>query len=359
MEDERIARTILSALLQKDIVKVEVRPHEYSSNKRDTLSVFRIDFGATIRESNGSEHLILIELQKTWLPTETLRFRQYLGVQYENPANIIADSDDQHALPMVAVYLLGHKVGDIEEPVLYVHHRTYDYEGKVVTKGLPDPFVDSLTHDSIIVQIPRLHGKINNRLDEILSIFDQTRKDSRNQQMLNIDDTQYPDDDVEMQHILRRLLMAATNAEMRMDMNVEDEYFSIIEKRDTEIMQRDRRIAEQNVEIAAKDEQLNQKDEQLSQKDEQLSQKDEQLSQKDEQLNQKDKQLSQKDKQLNQKNEQLNQKNEQLNQKNEQLNQKNEQLLASIRLLLQAGMTVDEIVGKLNISKDFVISVQH
>lgn len=33
MEDERIARTILSALLQKDIIRVEVRPHEYSNNK--------------------------------------------------------------------------------------------------------------------------------------------------------------------------------------------------------------------------------------------------------------------------------------------------------------------------------------
>ena len=277
MEDERIARTILSALLQKDIIHVEVRPHEYSSSKRDTLSVFRIDFGATIRKEDGEEQLILIELQKTWLPTETLRFRQYLGVQYENPRNIVEGSADQHAIPMVAVYLLGHKVGDIEEPVLYVRHQSFDYDGQVVTKGLPNPFIDSLTHESIIVQIPRLHGKINNRLDEVLSIFDQTRKDSCNQQMLHIDDSLYPDDDVEMQHILRRLLMAATNAEMRMDMNVEDEYFSIIEKRDTEIMQCNRRIAEQNVEIANKDQQLSQKDEQLSQKDEQLSQKDEQL----------------------------------------------------------------------------------
>lgn len=309
MEDERIARTILSALLQENIIKVEIRPHEYSNNKRDALSVFRIDFGATIRKDDGSEHLILIELQKTWLPTETLRFRQYLGVQYENPHNIVSDSDDQHALPMVAVYLLGHKVGDIEEPVLYVKHQTYDYSGKVVTKGLPNPFVDSLTHDSIIVQIPRLHGKINNRLDEVLSIFDQTQKDEQNQQMLNIDDSQYPEDDIEMQHIIRRLLMAATNAEMRMDMNVEDEYFSIIEKRDTEILQRDRRIAEQNVEIAAKAKELSQKAKELSQKDEQLSQKDEQLSQKDEQLR------------------------------------------MSVRLLLESGLSIEDIASKLNIDK--------
>ena len=44
MEDERIARTILSALLKMDVVAVEVRPHEYANSHRDTLSVFRIDF---------------------------------------------------------------------------------------------------------------------------------------------------------------------------------------------------------------------------------------------------------------------------------------------------------------------------
>ena len=288
MEDERIARTILSALLKADITHVEVRPHEYVSDKRDTLSVFRIDFGATIRETDGSEHLVLIELQKTWLPTETLRFRQYLGVQYENPRNIIDDGTGQHGIPMVCVYLLGHKVGEIEEPVLYVRHQSYDYNGVPVTKGLPDPFVDSLTHDSIIVQIPRLHGQINNRLDKVLSIFDQTRKDPENQQMLTLDDNQYPEDDVEMQRILRRLLMATTNADMRMDMNVEDEYYSIIESRDTEIMMRNRELAAANAQLKQKDAQLEQKDAQLEQKDAQLEQKDAQLEQKDAQLEQKD-----------------------------------------------------------------------
>ena len=265
MEDERIARTILSALLKRDIVKVDVRPHEYSNNKRETLSVFRIDFAATVREADGKEQVILIELQKTWLPTETLRFRQYLGVQYENPKNIVTESKDQHALPMVAVYLLGHCVGDIEEPVIYVHHNVYDYNEQPVTKGIPDAFVDSLTHDSIIVQIPRLHGIINNRLDEVLSIFDQNRINSENQHVLDLDDSVYAEDDIEMQRILRRLLMAASDVEMRMDMNVEDEYFSIIESRDTDIMIKTRELAEKTVLLNEKDAQLEQKDAQLEQ----------------------------------------------------------------------------------------------
>ena len=266
MEDERIARTILSALLKVDVIAVEVRPHEYSDDNRDTLSVFRIDFGATIREQDGSEKLILIELQKTWLETETLHFRQYLGVQYSNKKNMV---DGDSALPMVAVYLLGHKVGDIEEPVLYVSHQAHDYDDNVVTKGLPNAFVDSLTHDSIIVQIPRLHGRINNRLDMVLSIFDQTRQDENDSRLLQIDDATYRDDQ-EMERILHRLTMAAADADMRHKMNVEDGYFSAIEKRDTEILMREKQLAEQKTQLAERDTQLAEQKTQLAEKDSML-----------------------------------------------------------------------------------------
>ena len=263
MEDERIARTILSALLKRDIVKVEVRPHEYSNTKSKTLSIFRIDFAATIRETDGSEHLVLIEIQKTWLPTETLRFRQYLGVHYENPKNIVEGSKDHHALPMVAVYLLGHKVGDIEEPVVYVRHQAYDYNEQPVTRGIPNPFIESLTHDSIIVQIPRLHGKINNRLDEVLSFFDQSRQDANNQHFLNIDDSSYAEDDLEIQRILRKLLIAAADTDIRMDMNVEDEYFSVIESQETKLLLKDEQIKEKSAQLEKKDEQIKEQSAQI------------------------------------------------------------------------------------------------
>ena len=35
MEDERVAKTILSALLKRDVVEVEVRKHEYTNGSRD------------------------------------------------------------------------------------------------------------------------------------------------------------------------------------------------------------------------------------------------------------------------------------------------------------------------------------
>ncbi len=249
MEDERITKTILSALLKREVVKVEMRKHEYSNGSRDKISMFRIDFGAQVMQDDGSTKLILIELQKTWLETETLRFRQYLGAQYADPDNIMKDDNPEgYGIPMVTVYLLGHRVGDIEEPVLYVHHKSFDYDGREVTKGMPDPFVDSLVHDSIIVQIPLLRGSVNNRLEEVLSVFDQSHKDRFNRQMLNFEEGAFAGDS-EMQHILHRLLAAASDSKLRHDMNVEDEYFSAIENRDTAIMLRDQKIEEQDQRI--------------------------------------------------------------------------------------------------------------
>ena len=245
MEDERIAKTLLSALLKKEVVAVEMRRNEYTNGVRDNISMFRIDFGAHVKEPDGTIRLVLIKLQKTWLETETLRFRQYLGAQYSNPENVPSENNkDGYAIPMVAIYLLGHRVGDINVPVLYVKHKAYDYDGNVVTDGIPDPFVESLIHDSIIVQIPLLHGQVNNRLEKVLSVFDQSQKNGSDRHVLNVNDSPFDDDD-DMQYLLRRLLMAAANAQLRQEMNVEDEYFKALEDRDTALMIKDKKLAEQ------------------------------------------------------------------------------------------------------------------
>lgn len=290
MEDERIAKTILSALLKKEVVGVKMRPHEYVNTTRDTLSMFRIDFAANVREDDGSEHLILVELQKTWLDTETLRFRQYLGAQYSNKDNIQEDCKKGYAIPMVAVYLLGHRVGDIEEPVIYVNHNSYDYNGNVVTKGIPDPFVDSLVHNSIIVQIPLLRGRINNHLEKVLSVFDQSNMYADETQLLTIDETRY-EDDADMMYILHRLTAAAADPMMRQDMNVEDEYFSTIEDLDTQVMKQKKQLSEQKDKLAEQDKQLAEQDKQLAEQDKQLIERKKQLAESQKQLEAKDIQI--------------------------------------------------------------------
>ena len=261
MEDERVAKMLLSALLKKEIVELQMRQHEYTSVMQSRISLFRMDFSAKIKEPDGKEHLVLIELQKTWLATETLRFRQYLGTQYLNKATMRTDNTC-YGLPIISIYILGHILGDLREPVVYVRRRYLDYDDRVIDQK--DPFIESLTHDSIIVQIPYLKGRTKTRLERLLNVFDQDYQVDDNEHLLEIDEDIFIGEE---QLVITRLLKAGVAPDVRRAMEVEDEILSEIEARDTLLMQ--------------KDQQLERKDQQLEQKDQQLEQKDQQLEQKD------------------------------------------------------------------------------
>ena len=255
MEDDRIAKTILAALLKKKVIDVKIRRNEYANlTRRESISMFRIDFAATVLDEDNKPHLMLIELQKTWLPTETLRFRRYLALQYNNEENMLKEEHEKYAIPMVAIYLLGHCIGKIEEPVIYVNHHAYTYDGKKVEEGIPDPFVESLQHDSIIVQIPLLHGRVNNRLEKVLCLFDQTNV-ADNKKVIKVDDKQFEGDN-DMEYIVRRLQSAAADPDMRYQMNAEDEFFKELEARDSLIMEKDGQLKEKDGQLKEKDEML-------------------------------------------------------------------------------------------------------
>ena len=255
MEDDRIAKTILTALLKRKVIDVKIRRNEYANlTRRESISMFRIDFAATVLDEDNQPHLMLIELQKTWLPTETLRFRRYLALQYNNEENMLKEEHEKYAIPMVAIYLLGHCIGKIEEPVIYVNHHAYTYDGKKVEEGIPDPFVESLQHDSIIVQIPLLHGRVNNRLEKVLCLFDQTNV-ADNKKVIKVDDKQFEGDN-DMEYIVRRLQSAAADPDMRYQMNAEDEFFKELEARDSLIMEKDGQLKEKDGQLKEKDEML-------------------------------------------------------------------------------------------------------
>ena len=106
-------------------------------------------------------------------------------------------------------------------------------------------------------------------------VFKYLMDDPRIARML-VDERLYSDDQ-DMSLILHRLTMAAADASVRHSMNVEDEYFSAIERRDTELMLKDKQLAEKNVLLAEKNVLLAEKDGQLAEKDGQLAEKDGQL----------------------------------------------------------------------------------
>ena len=291
MDDERIAKTVLSALLKKEVLSVEMRKHEHPNITRDKLSMFRIDFAARVREDDGSIQLILIELQKTWVDTETLRFRRYLAAQYNAEENIQKQGENQgYALPMVAVYLLGHRVGDIDKPVVYVGHKALDYDGKEVENGENDPFISSLIHDSIIVQIPLLHGKINNRLDKVLSVFDQSQRTEESQQIINLEENLYKDDP-EMMQIIHRLSLATMSAEVRQEMNDEDEFFAVIEARDTQMMKQKKIISEQLDKITEQQDRITEQQDRITEQQDRITEQQDRITEQQDRITEQNAQI--------------------------------------------------------------------
>ena len=55
LEDVRVARIILSALLKQEVLSVEPRAHEYTGKRRHDLSMYRVDFAARVRQDDGTE----------------------------------------------------------------------------------------------------------------------------------------------------------------------------------------------------------------------------------------------------------------------------------------------------------------
>ena len=352
MEDERIARTILSALLKQEVVEVHMRNNEYNDKLSDNLSIYRIDFGATVIDDKGRRQTILIEVQKTWVETEVLRFRKYLGFQYGHESNMTGSGRSIHALPMVAIYLLGHKVGKIKAPVVYVNHDVYDYDGNLVVGGIDDPFVESLTHNSSIVQIPRLHGKVNNRLDKVLSIFDQSLRDGKTSHTIDIDADAYIEDS-DMQPIIRRLEEAAADSKVRRKMDVEDEFFSVLKSRDTEIMIKDMQLAEKTVAVKEMTDKFNMTKEELGKAEEKLGKAEEQWAQAEEQRVQAEEQRAQAEEQRAQAEEKLGKAEEQRAQAEEQRAQAEERaermMRSSVIAFLRQKMPVEDIANILGI----------
>ena len=270
--NEKVAKILLSALLKKNVVKVVQLNNEYNLPVSDDLSICRIDFGATVSEEitlpdgkvEVKESVITIELQKVYLPSEILRFRQYTGTHYCNPNMVHPvkyDTVREAADPMISVYILGHKLDVINECVCYISREYRDYNGKKL--DVLDPFAESLTHDSIIVQVPLLpNDHIRNRAEELLQVINQSKQTS-DRHFLSIDEDRYSGDE-EMQEVIRTLKGAACDSDIRRTMQLEDEILGELKNKDLTIRMQAEQLAEQKEQLAEQKEQLAEQKKQLA-----------------------------------------------------------------------------------------------
>jgi hypothetical protein len=189
MENEKVAKFFISTLLDEIVETIEVKPQEYTYEgefdfndpkdvekyenrirERHSIWVYRLDFIATIKTETGEYKKVLIEIQKAKNQIDLMRFRNYLAEQYKKEDII---NNQKVVLPITTIYILGFKLPEIETPCLKVERNYKDLTNKTTLLNKSD-FVEKLTHDSFIVQVERITGRYQTRLDKLLSIFEQT-----------------------------------------------------------------------------------------------------------------------------------------------------------------------------------------
>ena len=275
MENERVAKFFIGTLLEEQIETVEVKPQEFTyTDELAGLAVFRLDFIATIKTENGDYKKILIEIQKAKNHIDLMRFRRYLGEQYKKEDKL---NDDNNALPITTIYILGFKLPEIESACIKVERNYRDLVDKKIIDKKSD-FVEKLTHDSFIVQVDRITNRYQTSLDKLLSVFEQNNFLDENKITKKFE---HPTDTEEVKILTDILHHTGTNPEDRRKIEIEQEAWRTV-----------------NAVFKDKEKELLKK---LEEKDKVLEEKDKVLEEKDKVLEEKDKLIEELMKKLNQK----------------------------------------------------------
>ncbi|MCB0521511.1 MAG: hypothetical protein H6577_25220 [Lewinellaceae bacterium] len=264
MDDNKVARIFLSAIIGEEIVELELRPTERAYGlDTPSIAVYRLDFAAKIKARSGELKLVLIEIQKAKYPSDIMRFRRYLGYQYaddNNTAKVVMDSGGERyiTLPILTIYFLGHKLEHTDAPVIKVNRQCID-----VVSGKPleekEEFIESLTHDSFIIQIPALKNKRQTELLVLLSVFDQANRYSGSH-ILDVNEEDFPE---KFRPIVRRLQMAGSERKIRDTMIGEDDILEGLRMQERTIARQQKILADNQKEIEGKEKEIEEKEKEI------------------------------------------------------------------------------------------------
>ncbi len=248
IEDTEAAKHLIGSIIGEEIVSLEPRAQEQSTNSNKfLLSILRMDFKAVIRLKDGAHKKVLIELQKAKHSFDILRFRRYLGENYNQEDEV---DGKKMLLPMIAIYFLGFKL-HVNTAILHANPQWFDAVNGQPVQG-EEEFVSLLTHESYFIQIPRLPEKRQHSIEKILSIFDQHRiEDGTNGWGLWFDESKEMDKEVEP--IVKRLRLAYADDDIKKKIRLEEEFErsfeTVIREGEVKLAQKDETIAQKDVEL--------------------------------------------------------------------------------------------------------------
>ncbi|MDM8528090.1 hypothetical protein QUF58_07725 [Anaerolineales bacterium HSG24] len=157
-------------------------------------------------------------------------------------------------------------------PVIKVARQYYD-----VTTGeeiqTREEFIESLTHDSYVIQIPYLHPDYKSEVEQLLMIFDQ-RWITDDKRIMNFKESYYPE---KYWQITRRLQTAIATPEVRRIMQAEDEILEEFAMMEQLIAEKDEALDEQRQALDEKDKALDEKDKVVAEQQKMIAELQQQL----------------------------------------------------------------------------------
>lgn len=257
MEDNDVAKLILSTIMGEEIVVLDFLPQERTILlDRRSLTVYRLDFSARIQTPDGHQRQVIIEIQKAKFATDIMRFRRYLGAQYQKKEHTytrrVHGKTTTIAMPIVSIYFLGYPLEHTDAPVIKVA-RTYSDATTGQKIRAREDFIESLTHDSYVIQIPHLRPDHQSDIEQLLSVFDQHRA-TANAHILNINEEELPE---KYRPIIRRLQRAIAEPDVQETMDAEDDILQELEEMERIIEEKDKALEEKDRLIEALQKRLN------------------------------------------------------------------------------------------------------
>ena len=226
LEDLEIARGLFSTIIGEEVIDIAVQSQEVTVQKvqaTEVIRILRLDFKATIRTATGEIKMVLVELQKARKLFDIMRFRTYLGENYKKGDDVTNEKGETETnpLPIITIYFLGFKLEKITIAAVKIDRIYRDADtGEPLSKDIKEPFIENLTHDSYVIQIPFLADEVKTQMQKVLRVFNQKFKKKEDKHRLDFSETT---DQPLVQKMIDRLNRAIASEEIIAEMNAEDE----------------------------------------------------------------------------------------------------------------------------------------
>jgi len=331
MADLDVAKGVIAAIIDEEIVMLDFKSQEHvhkfkktdlktikagEEDERDVdikeLIYYHLDFIAKIKMKTGGYKNVLIELQKTNLPPDIMRFRRYLGEQYKKEDEVVDEEElveegeertvIREGLPIITIYFLGYKLSETLPGVIKVNREYIDVLGGGKKIEERSDFIECLSHNSYVIQVPSLHVELKTELERVLSVFQQENFIDETSRLKKYG---YKVSDALLEMMLRQLQKAAGDGELMKQL--EEEENALHEYEYTyRALAREVKRKKKELEKKAKELDMSKKELDISKKE--IAQHKKELSKKHKELDQHKKELDEKERYIQELEERLREK---------------------------------------------------